>query len=72
MNVLPVPMISVPALAKSPAGVKLRPFSMVKLPAAALVVKLARASLLARSTICATGPSSTRVAAFVRISALAS
>src|SRR5205814_6198798 len=70
-NVLPAQVARVPRLLSvtNAPEAKLRPFWMVKLPAAALVVKLARASLFEASTIRAAGPSNTIVAALVRTSA---
>jgi hypothetical protein len=67
----PAPMTRMPVLLKvtEAAVAKLRPSWIVKLPLSALVVKLARASLLDRSTIWAAGPFSTMLAALVWMSA---
>src|SRR5262249_25491222 len=65
VKVLPLPTVSVPALVNGPAVEKLRPFRMVKLPPAPLVVKFARALAPLALTICAAGPSRITLAALV-------
>jgi hypothetical protein len=72
VKVLEAPMVMAPALVKSPdaAEVRLRPFWIVNLPAAPLVVKNpCRISLPPTSAMFAEAPSSRMVAALVAMTA---
>ena len=65
VNVLADPTLTMPALANAPGDVKLRPLRIVKLPAAVLVAKAARASAPLRFWIAEPTPSKRIAAALV-------
>ena len=66
---LGVSTVRFPALVKVVGEVKSRPFLIVKLPAATLLLKPDRALVFDSLTICEETPSSTMVAAFVVMAA---
>jgi hypothetical protein len=70
VKVLPVPTVTLPALLNTAPVGKFLPFWMVKLPVAVLRLKFARALAPFWLTSFEPDPSSTRVAALVRMSAL--
>src|SRR4051794_6527248 len=70
VNVLPAPTVTLPALRNGLLEGKFRPPWVVKLPAAALGVKFARALTLDVLTMAEDEPSRVMAAALVRTSAL--